>query len=208
MNRAEVTDADRSDFRRWLKESKSRYEANKGKRERPTGLREDHSKIVTGSGKIGNELREAVPLALAALVLDGKAESDPVGFLSPWVGSHTEIAELAQARLENERDEVQRYAVVGLWCENDGCRRGDGRRRFIRPVALRRATTPTSTFATTAVCAKCHDVTVIWMDNDGVWVRSVADLREHNHPMHPRDIYDWVARVRPPTDREARFIVP
>lgn len=202
MSRAEVSDQDRLDFQRWLRAIDHRYQATKGMRDRPGDLRPDHSSIVSGSVAVGKELRESVPLALAALVLHGKGESNPRAFLRPWVGSVDRMAEFAVKRLEQDQSYVQQHGVFGLWCEDDGCR------RFIRPVAVRLASTSGHTFATTAVCAKCRSVTVIWGDDSGLWVRSAPELRGRDHPMSPFFIHEWVMKEQPPTNREARLIAP
>ena len=201
LNRALVTDEDRKNFQKWYKKAQKRYHAGKGMRDRPEGLRGDHSSIISGSVAASKELHESVPLALAALVLHGKAEDDPLGYLRPWVGSDQRLAELAADGLNNEGDSVRRLAVLGLWCEHDGCN------RFIRPIAVKMKSAPHSFFAS-AVCATCQDVTVIWADEGGVWVRSAPDLKKQQHPMRPQDLYNWVQRERPPTNRRARLITP
>jgi hypothetical protein len=201
LNRAEVTDEDQKNFQKWYKKAQKRYHAGKGMRDRPEGLRGDHSSIIRGSVAASKELHESVPLALAALVLHGRAEDDPLGYLRPWVGSDQRLAELAVDGLNNEGDSVRRLAVFGLWCEHDGCH------RFIRPVAVKMKSAPHSFFVS-AVCATCQDVTVIWADEGGVWVRSAPDLKKKQHPMRPQDLYNWVQRERPPTNRRARLITP
>ena len=78
--------------------------------------------------------------ALAALVPHEKAGSDPRSLLRQWVGpdQHLErVVEDAAALLKSNREAVQQHTVFGLWCQDDGCG------RFIRPVAVRRASTPT-----------------------------------------------------------------
>ena len=202
LKRAEVSDQDRLDFQRWFRATSGRYAATKGMRDRPGDLRPDHSNIVTGSVAIGKELREYLPLALAALALHDQGESSPLAFLRSWVGSFDDLAELAADLLEQDRSLVQQHGVFGLWCEDDACH------RFIRPVAVRLASTPDSTFATTAVCAKCRSVTVIWGDDSGLWVRSAPELRGRNHPMRPHFIFDWVMKEQPPANREALLIAP
>ncbi len=197
---APVTDQDRKDFQRWLKVSRSRYTATSGIRDRPQGLRSDHARITSGSVDIGNDLRESVPRALAALALCEKRGDDALAFLRPWVGLFQDVAEEAVARLNRERDLLQRLGVFGLWCEDDGCR------KFIQPVAVRLTSTPTHSFATSAVCPNCRCVTVIWADDQGYWVRSAPELKEGDHPMKPYDIYGWLERVRPPRTRQARPI--
>ena len=207
-----VTRQDRKDFQRWLKASKSRYTATRGMRERPEDLHSDHARMTSGSVAIGKDVRESVPLALAALALHEKAEKNPLAFLSQWVGPFQDVAEDAAALLEGKREFVRQHAVFGLWCEADGCR------EFIRPVAVKRTSTPTSSFATTAVCGNrnCRRVTVIWEDEGGVWVHSTPKLYtyDHNkgktihHPMRPSDIYDWVRKERPRRNRPARLICP
>ena len=198
---AAVTGEDRKSFQKWYMKAEKRYHADKGMRDRPAGLRRDHSAIVTASVAASKELREYVPHALAALVVQGKAEEDPLAYLRPWVGPIQGVAELAVDRLNNERDLLGSLAVLGLWCEDDGCR------RFIRPVAVKLSRAPGSFFKS-AVCATCESVTVMWADDHGVWVRSAPELKGRNHPMKPQDLHNWVQREQPPTNRGARLITP
>ena len=103
--------------------------------------------------------------------------------------------------LKDERDSLGQLAVIGLWCEEDDCR------CFIRPVSGR-LNSPDS-FTTSAVCAACGSVTIIWCDEDrGLCVRSEPRLRGRNHPMEAGDLWRWVQRAQPPTNREARLIAP
>lgn len=200
-----VTDEDRKSFQRWLKASKDRRAATSGRKARPGdgGDRPDHARITSGSVAIGKDLWESVPRALAALALHEKGEDDPLTFLAPWVGPFQDVAEFAVELLKSERDSLQRLGVFGLWCEDDGCR------QFIRPVAVRLSQAPNS-FHMSAVCGrkKCQCVTVIWADDDGVWVRSAPELKGRDHPMLPQRIYNWVQQVQPPRNRPARLIVP
>jgi len=104
--------------------------------------------------------------------------------------------------LKSERDSLRRHVVVGLWCQDDGCR------QFIRPVAVM-ASQPSGSFGTSAVCGKCQCVTVMWRDDkEGLWVRSAPTLKGRAHPMGPHDIYAWVQAERPRTDRPAPLIAP
>jgi len=201
LSRALVTGEDRRNFQKWYKKAQKRYHAGKGMRDRPEGLRGDHSSIIRGSVTVGKELRESVPLALAALVVHGKAEDDPLAYLRPWVGSVQGMAELAVDCLHTESDLLRRLAVFGLWCEHDGCH------RFIRPVAAKLKGGAGRLFAS-AVCATCQDVTVIWADDGGLWVRSAPKLKGRQHPMRPQDLSNWVQGEQPPTDRRARLIAP
>lgn len=88
MSRAEVSDTDRKDFQRWLAASTDRRRANSGRTKRPEGRRRDHGEMTTGSVEIGKELDKSMPLALAALVLHGGGESDPLSFIHDWVGPY------------------------------------------------------------------------------------------------------------------------
>ena len=198
-----VTEEDRKSFQRWLRETGRRYTATRGMRERPEGLRADHARITSGSVAIRKDIEGPVARALAALVLHGKGENDPLAFLSPWVGPFQDVAGFAVALLNNERDSLKLLAVFGLWCEDDGCR------QFIRPVAVMLSQAPNSFFIS-AVCGrrKCQCVTVMWADDDGVWVRSAPELKGRNHPMRPHDIYAWVRQVQPPRNRPAPLIAP
>lgn len=200
MNAAPVTETDRKSFQRWLKLTLGRYAATRGMRERPEGLRADHTRLTSGSVALGKELRESVARALAALVLHEKAEDDPMAFLRPWVGPFQNVASDTVVLLEEERDSVQRLVVFGLWCQEEGCR------RFIRPVAAR--LTQPGSVGLSEVCTKCRRVTVMWGDNDGVWVRTAPELRGRNHPMKPFEVHAWVQRAAPRRDRKAPLISP
>jgi hypothetical protein len=204
MNVTPVTDEDRKSFRRWLRETESRYAAIRGMRERPEYLQSDKARRTGGSVAVGRELRESVARALAALVLHEKAEDDPMAFLRPWVGPFQDVARAAVALLESERDSLQHLGVFGLWCEDDDYR------RFIRPVAMTLTSTPAPNFAMSAVCGrrKCRRVTVMWADEAGVWVGCAPQLKGHNHPMRPHDIYAWVKRQQPPRTHRAQIIAP
>ena len=210
MSGAEVSDRDREDFQRWLTAEINRYAANQGLKDRPAGRRPDHGRLTTGAMAIGDERRKDVPLALAALVLHGGGEDDPQSFLTRWVGAHGDIAEDVLLLLENDRAKAERHWVLGLRCQNDACQRSNGTRRFIRPVAFRRnlAANPDTSFATTAVCAKCGRVTALWFDENGAWMRSAPELQKTSHPMHQHEIHAWVTKVRPRTNRRASMIAP
>ena len=207
-----VTEEDRRNFQKWLKKAGSRYRATHGRRDRPGGKRRDHGPITTGAGEIGNEIRKDVPKALAALVVHGGAEDAPVEYLRPWVGSNDDVLGFTLGLLRRDRDSLANLVVYGLWCEHDGCH------RFIRPVAVKPSSEPGSFFRS-AVCATCQDVTVIWADGGGIWVRSAPELKhqEHRitgkrqpryHPMEAGDLWRWVQRAQPHTNREARLIAP
>lgn len=195
-----IADVDWNGFRRWLKASKSRYTATGGMRDRPEGLRPDHARITSDSVAIGKDLRESVARALAALVLQAGNDENPLSLLSAWVGPSQDVANAAIALLERDRDSLRQYVVFGLWCQDDGCV------QFIRPVAVRPTQKPNS-FATSAVCAKCKCVTVMWRDDEGLWVRSVPTLKGRAHPMKPQDVFKWVQAERPRANRPARLIV-
>lgn len=195
-----VTREDWKNFQRWIKASKSRYTATRGMRERED-LRSDHARIVSGSVAIGKDLRESVPRALAALVLLEKGEDAPLRLLRLWVGPFQDVADDAVWLLQRERDSLQRLTPFGLWCEDDGCR------QFIRPVAMRLKLAPNSFFLS-AVCGrkKCQCITVMWADDDGVWVRSADELKGRDHPMKPQELYDWVQANQQRPKRKARLI--
>ena len=202
LGHADVTDKDRRNFQKWLKKAASRYRATHGRRDRPKGKRKDHGPITTGAVEIGNEIREDVPKALAALVVHGGAEDAPVPFLQPWVGSNDDVLEFTLGLLGRDRDSLANLVVYGLWCEHDGCH------RFIRPVAVKPSSEPGS-FYKSAVCATCQSVTVMWLAaDDGLCVRTAPELKGRQHPMRPEMLFRWVRKEQPLTNRAAHLIAP
>ena len=198
LSRADVTDEDRRNFQKWLKKAASRYRATHGRRVRPGGQRRDHASITGGSVAIGKEILESVPKALAALVVHGVADEDD---LDAWVGSVHDVAVITLGFLKKDRDSLGQLAVIGLWCEDDDCR------CFIRPVSGR-LNSPDS-FTTSAVCAACGSVTIIWSEEHrGLCVRYAPRLKRRNHPMEAAILSAWVQREQPPTERDARLIAP
>ena len=198
LSHVDVTDEDRRNFQKWLRKVEGRYNATRGRRDRPQGQRRDHARITSGSVAIGKEIRESVPKALAALVVHGVADEDD---LDAWVGSVHDVAGFTLGFLKKDRDSLGQLAVIGLWCEEDDCR------CFIRPVSGR-LNSPDS-FMTSAVCAACGSVTIIWSEKDrGLCVRSEPRLKRRNHPLEAGDLWAWVQREQPPTNRKARLIAP
>ena len=192
-----VTNKDWKSFQRWLKVILNRYAATRGMR--------DSSRVrgTSGAVAIGKELRNSVATALAALVLHEKAEGNPETFLRPWVGSVPGVTDLVLQSLAGEHDLLRQHFVFGMWCQDEDCL------QFIRPVSMRPKSAPDSV-ATSAVCGrrKCRCVTVLWVEEGGVWVRNAPALKRRSHPMTPLGIFNWVKRVQPPRTRPAPLIAP
>ena len=193
-----VTREDWENFQRWLRRTEKRRGAAHGMRERPRGLRSDHSHITSGAVEIGKDLHESVSRALAALVIRVGVEGNAGAFLSAWVGPFQKVTDDARALLRRERGTLQEFTVFGLWCDED-CG------RFIRPFSLRLSQAP-GAFHLSAVCARCRGVTVAWATERAICVRCAPELRGQNHPMSGFDLYEWVRTRRPPETHEAPVI--
>ena len=212
VSRAEITDKGWIDFQRWLKFQESRRYADSGGRRRDGERSKRHGRKATGSAAIRKELEERVPLALATLLRH--ADSDPQELLRYWDD------ELAKLVVRVEHKNVERHAVLGLWCQDDGCRQRAGRRRFIRPAAVLSTLVehPALEPLTTAVCPTCGQVTVMWFSEAGPRVLGAPKLktivrpgfppRPRSHPMDALAIVEWLGAKKggPSAGREAPLI--